>query len=72
MRATRFNIMDVTLHTDAIHRGGGQVSSLAFIVVARIFSLTCPFFAPSSSLPADVSSTPRLSLPTPDCKSPST
>lgn len=22
---TRFNIMDVTLHTDAIHRGGGQI-----------------------------------------------
>jgi elongation factor 2 len=25
MRATRFNIMDVTLHGDAIHRGGGQI-----------------------------------------------
>jgi len=25
MRATRFNILDVTLHADAIHRGGGQV-----------------------------------------------
>ncbi|ORY62929.1 P-loop containing nucleoside triphosphate hydrolase protein [Pseudomassariella vexata] len=25
MRATRFNIMDVTLHADAIHRGGGQI-----------------------------------------------
>lgn len=25
MRASRFNIMDVTLHTDAIHRGGGQL-----------------------------------------------
>lgn len=25
MRAIRFNIMDVTLHADAIHRGGGQV-----------------------------------------------
>ena len=25
MRATRFNIYDVTLHTDAIHRGGGQI-----------------------------------------------
>jgi hypothetical protein len=25
MRAVRFNIHDVTLHTDAIHRGGGQV-----------------------------------------------
>jgi translation elongation factor EF-G len=25
MRCTRFNILDVTLHTDAIHRGGGQL-----------------------------------------------
>ena len=25
MRSCRFNIMDVTLHADAIHRGGGQV-----------------------------------------------
>eukprot|EP01117_Protostelium_nocturnum_P000136 TRINITY_DN10214_c0_g1_i1.p1 TRINITY_DN10214_c0_g1~~TRINITY_DN10214_c0_g1_i1.p1 ORF type:complete len:843 (-),score=260.73 TRINITY_DN10214_c0_g1_i1:141-2669(-) len=25
MRGIRFNIMDVTLHADAIHRGGGQV-----------------------------------------------
>ena len=25
MRGNRFNILDVTLHTDAIHRGGGQI-----------------------------------------------
>ena len=25
MRAVRFNLMDVTLHADAIHRGGGQI-----------------------------------------------
>jgi len=25
MRAIRFNVHDVTLHTDAIHRGGGQI-----------------------------------------------
>ncbi|PLW14751.1 hypothetical protein PCANC_01726 [Puccinia coronata f. sp. avenae] len=25
MRGTRYNILDVTLHTDAIHRGGGQI-----------------------------------------------
>ena len=25
MRGVRFNIHDVTLHTDAIHRGGGQI-----------------------------------------------
>merc|ERR1712240_691731 len=25
MRSTRFNVYDVTLHADAIHRGGGQI-----------------------------------------------
>ena len=25
MRGIRFNLMDVTLHTDAVHRGGGQI-----------------------------------------------
>ena len=25
MRGARFNIQDVTLHADAIHRGGGQI-----------------------------------------------
>merc|ERR1712188_336437 len=25
MRGTRFNILDVTLHADAIHRGGNQI-----------------------------------------------
>merc|ERR1712222_136771 len=25
LRAVRFNIYDVTLHADAIHRGGGQI-----------------------------------------------
>jgi len=25
MRGCRYNVMDVTLHTDAIHRGGGQI-----------------------------------------------
>ena len=25
MRSCRFNIYDVTLHADAIHRGGGQI-----------------------------------------------
>ena len=25
VRGVRFNIHDVTLHTDAIHRGGGQI-----------------------------------------------
>nr|QSX72276.1 elongation factor 2-like [Halisarca dujardinii] len=29
MRGVRFNIKDVTLHTDAIHRGGGQIIPIA-------------------------------------------
>jgi len=29
MRGCRFNIMDVSLHTDAIHRGGGQIMPTA-------------------------------------------
>jgi elongation factor 2 len=33
MRGNRFNIMDVTLHTDAIHRGGGQIIPTARRVV---------------------------------------
>ena len=36
MRAIRFNIHDVTLHTDAIHRGGGQI-----IPTARKCFLAC-------------------------------
>lgn len=33
MRSVRINIMDVTLHTDAIHRGGGQIIPTARRVV---------------------------------------
>jgi elongation factor 2 len=29
MRGIRFNIHDVTLHTDAIHRGAGQIMPTA-------------------------------------------
>ena len=36
MRGIRFNIHDVTLHTDAIHRGGGQI-----IPTARKCFLAC-------------------------------
>ena len=36
MRGIRFNIHDVTLHTDAIHRGGGQI-----IPTARKCLLAC-------------------------------
>jgi len=33
MRSTRFNIYDVTLHADAIHRGGGQIIPTARRVI---------------------------------------
>lgn len=36
VRGVRFNIKDVTLHTDAIHRGGGQI-----IPTARRVLLAC-------------------------------
>ena len=36
MRGIRFNIHDVTLHADAIHRGGGQI-----IPTARRCFLAC-------------------------------
>lgn len=36
VRGVRFNIKDVTLHTDAIHRGGGQI-----IPTARRCFLAC-------------------------------
>jgi len=29
MRGCRFNLEDVTLHADAIHRGGGQITPTA-------------------------------------------
>src|SRR5262249_38077933 len=33
LRGCRFNIMDVTLHADAIHRGGGQIIPAARRVI---------------------------------------
>merc|ERR1711874_375867 len=43
MRAVRFNIHDVTLHTDAIHRGGGQI-----IPTARRVLYVCTLTAGSA------------------------
>jgi len=37
MRGVKFNIMDVALHADAIHRGGGQVIPTA----RRVFYAAC-------------------------------
>jgi len=42
MRATRFNIMDVTLHADAIHRGGGQLIPTARRVLYAAMLLAQP------------------------------
>merc|ERR1711973_14348 len=38
MRGIRFNIHDVTLHADAIHRGGGQIIPTARRVLLRVCS----------------------------------
>jgi len=42
MRSCRFNIMDVTLHADAIHRGGGQVIPTARRVLYAAMLLAEP------------------------------
>lgn len=55
MRASRFNILDVTLHTDAIHRGGGQVSIACHSpddAPIRWLTISNPFFAAYPYLPS--------------------
>lgn len=42
MRGVKFNIMDVALHADAIHRGGGQLIPTA----RRVFYASCLTAAP--------------------------
>ncbi|GAD96119.1 translation elongation factor EF-2 subunit, putative, partial [Paecilomyces variotii No. 5] len=42
MRSIRFNIMDVTLHADAIHRGGGQILPTARRVLYAATMLADP------------------------------
>jgi elongation factor 2 len=42
MRSIRFNILDVTLHADAIHRGGGQVIPTARRVIYAATLLADP------------------------------
>jgi len=44
MRGCRFNIHDVTLHTDAIHRGGGQIVPTARRVFYACELTACPKF----------------------------
>jgi len=42
MRAVRFNIEDVTLHTDSIHRGGSQIVPTARSVLYASYLTACP------------------------------
>jgi elongation factor 2 len=42
MRSIKFNIHDVTLHTDAIHRGGGQIIPTARRVLYASELTACP------------------------------
>ena len=42
MRAIRFNIYDVALHTDAIHRGGGQIIPTARRALYACALTACP------------------------------
>ena len=47
MRGIRFNIHDVTLHTDAIHRGGGQIIPTARrCLYASLLTAKPRFFEP--------------------------
>merc|ERR1712096_262119 len=59
LRGTRFNIYDVTLHTDAIHRGGGQIIPTARRVL----------YASMLSTGGEVTCSRRLRLPEPPCSS---
>jgi len=44
MRGVRFNILDVTLHADAIHRGGGQIIPTARRVIYAALLTASPRF----------------------------
>jgi len=44
MRGIRFNIHDVTLHADAIHRGGGQILPTGRRVLYACELTSCPKF----------------------------
>ena len=44
MRGVRFDIHDVTLHADAIHRGGGQIIGTAKRVLYASFLTAAPIF----------------------------
>merc|ERR1711933_203745 len=43
MRGIRFNLMDVTLHTDSIHRGAGQIMGKPTLQEpVFLVEITCP------------------------------
>ena len=42
MRGVRFDVMDVTLHADAIHRGGGQIIPTARRVLYASYLTAAP------------------------------
>jgi len=42
MRSVRFNVLDVTLQADAIHRGGGQIIPTARHVLSAATLLAEP------------------------------
>lgn len=47
VRGVRFNLLDVTLHADAIHRGGGQIIPTARrCLYASILTAKPRFFEP--------------------------
>ena len=71
VRGVRFNIYDVTLHTDAIHRGGGQIIPTArrclygcMVCGVSLCALYYLFILPSSQLTGQ----PRLVEPIYSCE----
>ena len=47
MRAIRFNLYDVALHADAIHRGGGQIIPTARrVLYASMMTAGCRLMEP--------------------------
>ncbi|KAG2740834.1 hypothetical protein P692DRAFT_20880626 [Suillus brevipes Sb2] len=65
MHGTRFNILDVTLHADAIHRGDGQIIPTCRRVCYAACLLATPVIECSSSIRSRALQPERLQQPPP-------
>lgn len=63
MRAVRFDIHDVTLHADAIHRGGGQIIPTARrVLYASVLTAQPRLMEPIYLVEIQVNSTTLIDL----------